>query len=154
MRNPWAEVLCIVACLIPIRAQKGTAPSGYYPATYQGDTFTGAVDSTNADTQEITLAYTKGSKSQTFVGHLDNACGWLYRDADIALDFRTVSDLPRNSILKVFYLSSTKKVDGKKTTQNSILEIELISLNGKTVPPEKRRPVACTTQKYMVFMAF
>jgi hypothetical protein len=45
-------------------AQKGTAPNGYYPAGYNGATFTGKVVLTTDDT--MTLNYVHGSKTDTF----------------------------------------------------------------------------------------
>lgn len=53
-------------------AQKGTAPNGYYPAGYNGATFTGRVVLTTEDT--ITLNYVHGSKTDTLEAYAITPC--------------------------------------------------------------------------------
>ena len=56
----------ILLTTLPAFGQHGGAPPGYYPPGYSGDTWTGEVVSTDDTTREITLAYTNGTKSETF----------------------------------------------------------------------------------------
>ena len=63
-----ATILTSFAFSLPLAAQKDTAPNGYYQNSDSGATFTGFLQPENSDPQEITLVYTKGSKSDRFVG--------------------------------------------------------------------------------------
>ena len=62
----WFSIaVVLLLCGIPSFAQYGTAPQGgYFPASYNGDIFTGTV--TAAEGDQLTLTYTKGSKTDTF----------------------------------------------------------------------------------------
>jgi hypothetical protein len=87
--------------------QHGTAENGYYPSVYQGDTWTGVVVSASERTGEITLSYTKGGKSQTFVGVPE--AGYLVHEHSGATRPLKMSDIPVGKIIKVWYMEETKK---------------------------------------------
>lgn len=105
------------------RAQHGTAPSGYYPFDYHGDTWTGTVLATNNLTHEITLTFRKKDKTETFVGIFpDNN---LIRMQDGSARILRPSDIPLNTRIEVFYVWKTKKVNGAKVQYNEIFQINL-----------------------------
>jgi hypothetical protein len=57
---------------ISMVAQYGTAPNNHYPDNYSGSIFTGIV--TEAGDNQITLTFTKGSKTDTFTGLFETRC--------------------------------------------------------------------------------
>jgi hypothetical protein len=106
-------------------AQHGTAENGYFPLGYQGDTWSGVVTSANEQTGEITLAYTKGGKSQTFVGVPEK--GYLVHEHNGQTRPLKMSEIPIGRTLKVWYTPETSKVDGKKVTVNTIILIDALA---------------------------
>ncbi|HEV2315020.1 MAG TPA: hypothetical protein VGR94_06925 [Candidatus Acidoferrales bacterium] len=120
-------------------AQHGTAGNGYYPPGYTGNTWTGQVVSANEQTREITLSYTnpKNGKSQTFIGI--PADGYLVHEHEGATRPLRMSDIHVGSTIKVWYLTSTGKVDGKNEKVNVIFQIST---------------AANANRKYLSFMAF
>ena len=105
--------------------QHGTAESGYYPSAYQGDTWTGVVLSASEQTGEITLSYTKGGKSQTFIGIPE--AGYLVHEHSGATRPLKISDIPVGKIIKVWYIEETRKVGGSKVKINTIFLIDAIA---------------------------
>ncbi len=116
-------VVVLFSTVTLCRAQYGTAENGYYPPTYTGETFTGAVASANNETREITLSYAnpKDGKTQTFTGVLED--GYSLRLKDGNLHELKPSEIKLGTQFKVYYLSTTKKVGGKKTTIHAIFLI-------------------------------
>jgi hypothetical protein len=51
-----------------VSPKKAPTLNGYYPNSYSGASFTGFLQPENSDPPEITLVYTKGGKSDRFVG--------------------------------------------------------------------------------------
>jgi hypothetical protein len=103
--------------------QHRTAENGYYPANYNGDTFTGVVNSTNDATREVTLTYkdpNKG-KTETLVCTLDD--GYTFKFMDGTTRELKPSDFKWGAVFKVYYTVRVKKVDGKKTRVNTIFTI-------------------------------
>jgi len=145
-------VLVIGLFSVPLEAQKGTAPNGYYPPTFQGSIFTGSLELGAADTQEITLTYTKGSKSEHFVGRLEALCGWKDKDGT-AHSFKA-SDIPKGTILTAFYNATKKESGGQKITENSVFAMSYVEVNGKRIPDDKRVIISCSEQKFTFFRAF
>jgi hypothetical protein len=105
--------------------QHGTAENGYYPPGYQGDTWTGVVVSASEQTDEITLSYTKGGKSQTFIGAPE--AGYLVHEHTGATRPLKMSDIPVGKIIKVWYMEETKKVGGSKVKVNTIFLIDAVA---------------------------
>jgi hypothetical protein len=105
--------------------QHGIAENGYYPSAYQGDTWTGVVVSASEQTGETTLSYTKGGKSQTFVGVPE--AGYLVHEHSGATRPLKMSDIPGGKVIKVWYITETKKVDGGKVKVNTIFLIDAIA---------------------------
>ncbi len=105
--------------------QHGSAENGYYPSSYQGDTWTGVVVSASEQAGEITLSYTKGGKSQTFVGVPE--AGYLVHEHSGATRPLKMSDIPVGKIIKVWYIEETKKVGGSKVKVNTIFLIDAVA---------------------------
>jgi len=105
-------------------AQKGTSESDYYPQGYGGDTWSGEVTSTNEDTREFTLTYTKGQKTQTFVGVLRK--GYTVKMKD-GRDYEVkMADL-MGMRLKAYYMTKSKKdSNGVKVKTNEVFKIKFI----------------------------
>jgi hypothetical protein len=103
--NKVSLVLSIVLSVSGIAwAQHGTAPGGYYPMGYQGDTWTGTVTAANDNTREITLSYTKGDKTETFTGVLQ--AGFSLKTKDGSMREAKPSDIPIGMRLVVYYKPS------------------------------------------------
>lgn len=107
--------------------QHGTAPSGYYPFGYHGDTWTGELTAQNDTTREITLQYTnkKKNKVETFTGVLADNLKTKHEDGSVHM--LKPSDIPVGTRLKVYYMPKTKKVDGKKTKLYEILRFDVLA---------------------------
>src|SRR5271157_2835038 len=105
--------LCLVLILVARSlAQHGTAPNDYYPPGYSGDTWSGEVISTNDDTREITLTYTKGTKTETFTGVLQE--GYKIKLKDGTPHELKPSEISKGTHLTIFYMQKTRKDEGKK----------------------------------------
>jgi len=104
------------------RAQHGSAPNGYYPPGYTGDTWTGVVSATDDATREITLTYTKGDKTETFTGVLQPGYKVKLKDGSTAelkpSDFRT------GTRLIVYYMQKTRKDGDKKVKYYEIFQFQ------------------------------
>lgn len=150
-RLPLAVLVLCIIYVLPTKAQKGTAPNGYYPNTYSGATFTGVVEP-GTDPMEVALVSTDGRKSERFAGRLESECKWTGKDG--TLHISKVSDLPRNSVLTAFYQPVTRKSGGQKIPENTIIAISLASINGTKISREKRLILFCTDRKFMMFHVF
>jgi hypothetical protein len=144
----------IIICGWSVRlaAQSGTAPSGYYPPTYNGSIFTGTLETVDADTQEIKLAYSKGSKSEHFIGRMESPCRWKEKGGPVHT-FKA-SDIPKGTVLTAFYNTTTKKSGDQKSKENSVFAISYVERNGKKIPDEKRLIISCSDQSFTVFKPY
>ncbi len=107
-------------------AQHGTAPAGYYPMGYNGDTWTGEVVAANDATREIRLKYTKGDKTEDFTGYLGAKVSVKLKDgSDHELK---PSDLSVGSRVMVFYLPKTEKKDGQKIKRYEIFRVRILAV--------------------------
>jgi hypothetical protein len=105
-------------------AQHGTAPNGYYPMGYSGDTWTGEVTSTNDATREVALIYADKKKTETFVGVLQE--GYKVKLKDGTLTELKVSTIPVGTRLRVYYMNKDRKVEGRKEKVHEILRIDFL----------------------------
>ena len=111
----------LLMCSATLFGQHGTAPGGYYPTGYAGDTWTGEVVSTDDTTREITLSYKTEKKSETFTGVLiDN---FHVKMKDGSTKELKPSEIPKAARIIVYYQPKTKKIDGKKVTYNEIFQL-------------------------------
>jgi hypothetical protein len=147
-----ALVLIVLFLSIPLLAQKGTAPSGYYPANYFGRIFTGVVEPAPGAADEITLVYTKGNTSEKFTGRLESKCSMLRVDG-VTIDF-TASELPKGTILTAFYTPTTTRSSGKKSTENLIFAIEILQVRGREFLPKYLKAVRCSQRQFSEFKPF
>ncbi len=117
-----------ICLLLPLsaHAQHGTAENGYWPMGFNGDTWTGVVSAANDDTREITLTYTKGDKTQTFTGVLQE--GYNVKANDGTPHHLKVSEIPLGTRLKVYYMAREHKVEGRKVKYNEVFR--LVSVKG------------------------
>jgi hypothetical protein len=121
-------------------AQYGTAPQGGdFPASYNGDTFTGTVTATEGD--QITMTYIKGSKTDTFIGKLGTGCA--VPTTDSSNHKMTATDIPKDTVMTAYFSRTTKKVDGQKTKENDIIAISFKVWRGQTIPDEKKKVWPC-----------
>jgi hypothetical protein len=122
----------ILLLVSAVSAQHGSATNGYYPDTYAGDTWTGVVTSINDSTGEFTLTYTKGNKTETFVGIPEN--GYVVAPKNKPERPLKPSDIHVGTTVTVEYIPETKKIDGKKVTANTVININ-------SIPNNIRRPM-------------
>lgn len=118
-----ALFVCLASSNALANPQHGTAENGYYPPGYAGDTFAGAVTAVDDASRTITLVYTdsKGRKSENLVGVIEE--GYTAHWKDGTLHEVKPSDVPIGTHLKVYYMASEHKVDGKKVKTVTIFEI-------------------------------
>jgi len=151
--SKYLRVVLIVFIFSPLlKAQKGTAPNGYYPGEYQGAIFTGSLEAVTAENQEMTLVYTKGSKTERFVGRLESKCGWKDKTGT-AHEFEA-PDIPKGTVLTAFYITETKKSGGQKTKENLVFAISYAEVGGKKIPEERRITIYCSERRMLNFKAY
>ena len=92
-----------------------------------GDTWTGIVTNVNQSTFEITLTYTKGHKTQTFVGKPEK--DYLIAPKNCPVRALRPSDIHVGRKLTVYYMSERKTVHGKEITVNTIVLIPSVRNN-------------------------
>lgn len=120
----FAFAFCLVLIVTPRSlAQHGTAPNDYYPSSYSGDTWSGEVTSTNDETREITLTYTKGSKTETFTGVLQE--GYKVKLKDGTPHELKPSEISKGTHLMVFYTQRTRKDGEKKIKYYEIFRLQV-----------------------------
>jgi len=102
--------------------QHGTAESGYFPIGYNGDIWTGVIAATNEATREITLSYTKGQKTETFVGVLED--GYKVKMKDGSLHELRLSEIQLGTRVTVYYMQAERKEGGKKRKYYKIFRIK------------------------------
>jgi len=144
-----AAALVIVS---PANGQKGTAPNGYYPDSFQGDTFTGRAESARPNLEELTLVYTNGKKTEHWVGRLESPCSWTDKGGQVHT--MHVSDMFEGDLLTVYYITRTTKADNVKTTTNWIVALSRAEVNGKKIPEVKQFLISCSQTHRTVFKAF
>jgi hypothetical protein len=104
---------CLLLMAGILHAQHGTAPNGYFPMGYAGDTWTGDVSAVNDANREITLVYNNSKKTETFVGVLQQ--GYKVKlEKDGSLAELKVSTIPIGTRLRVYYVAKDRKVNGQK----------------------------------------
>jgi|SRR5215472_18989365 len=145
-----------IACLVLsffANAQKGTAPSGYYPAGYSGDIFSGELVPSD-DAKAVKLLYKNSSKTESFEGMIETAC-----QAPTKADPHTnkelhLSAIPAGTILTVYYTPTSAKVDGKKVHMNLIWGMRFDVVNGQRLTDPERPIISCSHQRSAPFRAF
>jgi hypothetical protein len=114
--------VCLLSLGVSLNAQHGTAPNGYFPMGYAGDTWTGEVRALDDAKREITLLY-KGKKGdETFVGVVQPAYQVKLKDGKLAE--LKLGMIPLGTRLTVYYMAKNRKVDGRKEKFYEIFRIE------------------------------
>jgi hypothetical protein len=133
---------------IIVSAQYGIAPNNYYPDNYSGSIFTGVVTETGDN--QITLTFTKGSKTDTFTGLFETGRSGPARD-----DRRMIpTDIPKGTVMTTFFNTRTKKVDGKKVKENWIIAIAFEVWQGQRATDDKKMIYSCTDIRHLQFRAY
>lgn len=109
----------------PIFGQHGTAPNGYYPPGYAGDTWTGEVVSTDDNTREVTLVSLNKKQSETFTGVLKENI--VFRTKDGSMMEVKPSGYHKGERITVFYETRTRKKDGKKVKYYEVFLVKKAS---------------------------
>jgi hypothetical protein len=131
-------------------AQKATAPNGYYPASYNGATFTGRVVLTTDDT--ITLNYVHGSKTDTFEAFATDPCN--LPSTKTMTRPMPLSQVQTGAVVTVFYEPREIKVDTRKQKKNQVIGILFQEVNGRKVKEEHQAIFYCNPPIKLDFMAF
>ena len=118
-------LVVVLALAGSANAQHGSAGSGYFPPGYAGDTWTGNVIATDDTTRSITLTYTSKNKTETFTGALKDTCCKV-KMADGTMKDLKVSEISQGRRMIVYYIPSTTKVEGKKSTVNEIFKVDFL----------------------------
>lgn len=126
MRRLALVVVLALLAALPASTQHGTAESGYWPMGYMGDMWTGVVTSTNSATREITLTFTKGKKTETFTGVLQE--GYTVKMKDGTSRELPVSTLVPGTRITVYYMPKQKKEGDKKIKYYEIFKIQFLAL--------------------------
>lgn len=144
------ETFLTIASLMPIivSAQYGTAPSNYYPENYSGSTFTGTVAETAGD--QVTLTFTKGSKTDRFTGVFETGCSVPSKDGSRMMP----TDIPKGTVMTAFFNSRMKKVDGKKINENVLVAIAFEVWQGQKAGTDKKMIYLCTDGRLVKFKIF
>jgi hypothetical protein len=133
-----ATSCCVFA--VSAMAQYGTAPTGYYPDKYTGSTFAGVVTDTRDD--QLPLSNTKGNKNAIFAGKFETPC--LVPSVDKNSHGMFVSDIPLGTVMTVYFMTNTKKVEDQKIKENLILAIRFDIWKGQRVAEDKKKIYLCT----------
>jgi hypothetical protein len=107
------------------KAQHGTAGNGYFPSGYEGDTWSGAVATTDDTTRSVTLTYSSKKKTETFTGVLQEGCCKVKMSDGTVQELRPSQLSPGRRIM-VYYIPKTTKAEGKKTTVNEIFKVDFL----------------------------
>jgi hypothetical protein len=127
MRRTIALLFLAVLFLMAgtVSAQHGSAGNGYFPQGYNGDTWTGSVTSTDDTARSITLTFENKNKTETFTGVLRDTCCKV-KMADGTMKDLKVSEISQGRRMIVYYVPTSVKVDGKKSTVNEIFKVDFL----------------------------
>jgi hypothetical protein len=64
------------------------------------------------------------------------------------------ADIPKGTAMTAFFKPRTKKIDGKKVTENVVIAISFDRWQGRTVAEDKRRVFLCTNGQQLHFRAY
>jgi hypothetical protein len=124
MKTAALGAIIFLSITATVSAQHGTAPNGYYPANFFGDTWTGKLTAVNDSSRELTLSYTdeKHTKTQALTGVLED--GYLTETRDGRRIELKPSMIPIGTDLTVFYYVVKRKEQGKKVMIDTIFLIK------------------------------
>lgn len=129
-----AVLLSLLLAALAASAQHGIAPSGYYPASYRGDTFTGTVASVDPATDTVTLEYKKDSQGEVLPVRLEGGCKVPSKTGEPM----RAKNIPPGTVLKAYYMGKTEKRDGQKQRVYVAVGISFLEWQGKPVSEANR----------------
>jgi len=138
---------CVVLLSLGAPAQHGTAPSGYYPAGYSGDIFTGTVVSVDQSSDAVTLEYSKGGKSEKLVVIMEGGCKVPSKGGEPM----HAKNIPEGTVLTAFYMPKTEKINGEKQKLHVFVAISFVEWQGKKIATENQKVWSCGTDVYKQF---
>jgi hypothetical protein len=159
MSSQRLVVALLASCLFNMlaigfaNAQKGTAPSGYYPVGYGGDIFSGEFVPSD-DATAVKLVYKNGSRTESFEGRIETACHAPTQASPRTTKELHLSAIPAGTVLTVYYSSTMVKVDGKKVHTNLIWGMRFDLVNGQKLTDPDRPIISCSHQQTAPFRAF
>lgn len=119
-----------------VMAQHGTAQTGYYPANYDGATFTGTVTASDPEKDAISLEYKKGSKTESLPFYLEGGCSVPSTNGEKM----HAKNIPPGTVITAYYKPTSEKRDGKKETVNATIAISILEWQGRKVEKEHVYP--------------
>jgi hypothetical protein len=122
MRHMVCVAFLLFLAVGGLQAQHGSAPNGYFPMGYAGDTWTGEVSAVDDASREITLVYKSSKNTETFVGVLQQ--GYKVKLKDGSLAELKVSTIPIGTRLRAYYMAKNRKVNGQKEKFYEIFRTE------------------------------
>ena len=128
-------------------AQHATAPNGYYPRYYNGDTFRGKVVAVEHDPAALTLAFENRKKSEQMTMIFDQRCSVPTKNGQPF----TESDVPLGTDLTAYYLERKDKSTGQKA--NILIAISFNNFRGIEIPEKECRVYMCAPGEW-VFRAY
>jgi len=139
----------IVSSTVLAFGQHASAPNGYYPYSYNGDTFTGKVVSVDDSSQGLTLRFENQKKQLDFVGRFQQPCAVPTKNGQPMRP----SDIPLGTDLTAYYTPAKDKKTGQE--ENMIIGIALNSFNGSPIPEDKRKMYFCSAKEQpVIFRAY
>ena len=120
---------CLALASHSVSSAHGQAEAGYYPAAFIGDTWEGNVTAVDDQARTITLTYTKGSKTQTFVIKFADGMAVHYTDGT-SKDLKP-SDLPISTSAIAYYNNFSEKINGKRSDVHEAFEVRTKDAEGK-----------------------
>ena len=130
--------------------QYGTAPNNYYPYSYNGSIFRGVVTENKDD--QIVLTFIKGSSTQTFTAPFETGCS--VPTTPPGGPPLMPADIPKGTAITAFFKAKTKKVDGKKITENVVIAISFDTWKGQKITEDKRKIFWCTNDQQLHFRVY
>ena len=138
MRTYWllSMMLFSASCAL---GQYGEAPNGYYPSAFRGDVFSGRVTAVDEATGQITISFEQKTKTEVFVGHLEEPCAVPSKDGKPM----TALDLPIGTDVTAYFEKNVKK-DKSSSGENLIIGIMFHTWDGHPVRQTAKKMYLCS----------
>ena len=138
--KPLSLLLVLLLCDSVAFGQHGTAPNGYYPSNYNGETFSGIVTAVDGASGQITISFENPKKTETFVGRLQEPCAVPSKDGKPM----TALDLPIGTDVTAFFEANARKGGNPPAKENLIIGVMFHSWNGHPVKQPSKKMYLCS----------